>query len=91
MAKVIVTAQVQDAAKWEASFRTHHEIFRTYNLTAPVAYTVSGNEVAVCMETGNVDTFMQALSLPATTDAMASDGVKKETLKIHVLDKSLSV
>ena len=91
MAKVIITAQVQDGAKWEAAFHTHGDIFRTYGLTAPVAYTVAGNEVAMCMETSNLDTLMQAIGSQATQDAMAHDGVKKETVKIHALDKSLSV
>jgi hypothetical protein len=30
MPKVIVTAQVQDPVKWEAGFRTHGYLFRTY-------------------------------------------------------------
>ena len=30
MPNVIVTAQVQDPAKWEAGFRMHGELFRKY-------------------------------------------------------------
>ena len=30
MPKVILTAQVQDPVKWEAGFRTHGDLFRTY-------------------------------------------------------------
>jgi hypothetical protein len=34
MPKVILTAQVEDAAKWEAGFRTHGDVFRAYGLQA---------------------------------------------------------
>ena len=91
MAKVIITAQVQDGVKWEAAYRTHGDIFKTYGLTAPVAYTVAGNEVAMVLETSNLDTLMKALGSQTTADAMAGDGVKKETVKIYALDKSVSV
>jgi hypothetical protein len=30
MSKVVITAQVQDPVKWEAGFRTHRDVFRTY-------------------------------------------------------------
>ena len=36
MAMVIVTAQVQDPVKWEAGFRTHGDLFRTYSVRAPM-------------------------------------------------------
>ena len=39
-----MTAQVQDGAKWEASFRTHDDIFKKYGLLAPVEFPVSGND-----------------------------------------------
>jgi hypothetical protein len=53
MPKVVITAQVQDGVKWEANFRTHGDVFKTYNLRAPIQYTVAGNEVAICMEPEN--------------------------------------
>ena len=33
MAKVIVTAEVEDAAKWEEGFRTHGDLFRSQTTT----------------------------------------------------------
>ena len=81
MPKVIVTAQVQDPVKWEAGFRTHGDLFRTYTLRAPIHFTIAGNEVAICMEPGNLDTFRRAMESQATVDAMAFDGVKRETVK----------
>ena len=91
MPKVIITAQVQDPVKWEAGFRTHGDVFKTYTLRVPVQYTVSGNEVALCMEPENLDTFMRAMESQATAEAMASDGVKRETVKTFVLDKEVKV
>jgi hypothetical protein len=91
MPKVVITAQVQDGVKWEANFRTHGDVFKTYNLRAPIQYTVAGNEVAICMEPGNADAFMKTLETQATIDAMTFDGVKRETVKTHVLDKEMKV
>jgi hypothetical protein len=54
MSKVLVVAQVEDAAKWEASFRTHGNLFKTYGLKGPVEYGLSGNSAAVCLEPENV-------------------------------------
>jgi hypothetical protein len=41
MPKVILTAQVENAAKWEAGFKTHGDVFRTYGLLTPVDYTIN--------------------------------------------------
>jgi hypothetical protein len=89
MPKVILTAQVEDAAKWEAGFKTHGDVFRAYGLQAPVEYTVDGNQVAICMEPKDLKIFKEAMESKATADAMAFDGVKRETVKMFVLDKSL--
>ena len=91
MPMIIVTAQVQDPEKWEAGFRTHGDLFRTYNLHAPVRYAIAGNEVAVCMEPKNLDTLKQAIKSQATAEAMAFDGVKLETLKTFILDKEMKL
>lgn len=91
MAKVIVTAQVQDGVKWEKSFRTHVDLFKSYNPRGPVEFAVAGNEVAVCVEPEDVKTMVQSLQEQATIDAMTADGVKRDTVKVHILDKSLNV
>ena len=90
MPKVIVTAQVQDPVKWEAGFRTHGDLFRTYT-RAPIHFTIAGNEVTICMEPDNLDTFRRAMESQATVDAMASDGVKRETVKTLVLDREMKL
>ena len=89
MPRVLVVAQVEDGAKWEASFRTHGDIFKTYGLKGPAEYGVSGNTCAVCVEPENVQALLQKLQDPATADAMKADGVKRETVNVFVLDKQL--
>jgi hypothetical protein len=38
----------------------------------------------------DVDKYMEVLESPATAEAMSSDGVKRETVKVSVLDKEFS-
>jgi hypothetical protein len=91
MPKVIVTAQVQDPVKWEAGFRTHADLFRTLTVRAPIHFTMAGNEVAICMEPESLDTFRRVMESQATAEAMAFDGVKRETVKTFVLDKEMKL
>jgi hypothetical protein len=89
MAKIILTAQVEDAVKWEAGFQTHGDVFLTYNLQAPAQYAVTGKEIAICMEPRDLDAFKKAMESAATAKAMEFDGVKRETVKMFVLDKAV--
>ena len=91
MPKVIITVEVQDPAKWEAGFRSHVEVFRAYSVNAPISYTTSGNLAVVCMEVASIETMQQQMALPATADAMATDGLKRETFKMFVLDKQFTL
>ena len=40
MAKVIITAEVEDVAHWERNFRTHGDLFRSQTVTTPVGIAV---------------------------------------------------
>ena len=91
MPKVIITAQVQDSVKWEAGFRTHGDLFRSYTVSAPIHFSVDGNEVAICMEPENLDTFKKHIDSPATAASMDFDGVKRDTVKFHFLDKEMKL
>ncbi len=92
MPKVIVTAQVEDPVKWEEGFRTHSELFRSMTVTRPVIFsTIEGNEVAVCSEPEDLKTFMDVMDSPATAEAMEFDGVKRDTVRVFVLDKEFKV
>ena len=88
MTKVVVTAQVEDTVKWEEGFRTHSDLFRSQTITDPIDMGVTdNNEVAVCFEVANLDTFFQIMDSPATAEAMAVDGIVKDSVKVYVLDK----
>jgi len=87
MAKVIITAQVEDSAKWEEGFRTHGELLRS--MTSTVTYfTISkDNELTLYAEPNDVDKFLEVMDSPATEEAMVYDGVKRDTVKVSILDK----
>ena len=93
MPRIVVTAQVEDAVKWDKGLRTHGDIFRNnYTVTAPVSFAISeGNTVAVCFEPADVDKALEAINSPATAEAMTADGVKRDTVKVFVLDKEFKV
>jgi hypothetical protein len=87
MAKVIITAKVEDPIKWEEGFRTHGELFKRQTCVSPVHISIlDDNEVALIFDAENVDTFMQILDTEGPS-AMANDGVIRETVKIFVMDK----
>jgi len=87
MPRVIITAQVEDSAKWEEGFRTHGDLFRSQTVSRVDFATTDENEVAICLEPEDFDKFMEIFESPATEEAMAADGVKRETVKVYVLDK----
>ena len=88
MPRVIATAQVEDAAKWEEGFRTHGGLFRSQTVKTPIHFNVSAqNEVVICFEPDDVNKFLEILDTRATEEAMAFDGVKRDTVKVLVLDK----
>ena len=92
MPRVVVTSQVEDPVKWEKGFRTHGDLFRSQTVSVPITFgIVEGNQVAVCFEPKNLDTYMKILDSPATAEAMAFDGVKRETVKVYVLDKEFKL
>ena len=90
MARVIITAKVEDSAKWEEGFRTHGELLKS--MTSTVTYfTISkDNELTLYAEPDEVDKFLEVMDSPATAEAMAYDGVLRDTVKIAVLDKEFT-
>ena len=45
------------------------------------------NEVALYAEPSDIDTFLRMMQSPEIAEAMAGDGVKRETVKVYVLDR----
>jgi len=91
MPKVIVTAEVEDGASWEQKFRTHADLFRDQTVSEPVEFAVDGNDVTIQFEPADLDKWQEILDSDRTAQAMAHDGVKRDTVKIVVLDKKLEV
>jgi hypothetical protein len=88
MPTVIITADIEDAAKWETGFRTHGELFRSQTVNKPISFTVTElNQAVVLFEPDDLEKYMQVLDSPATAEAMDFDGIKRETVKVFVLDK----
>ncbi len=90
MARIIITAQVEDGAKWEEGFRTHGDLLRSMTSTATYFSISKDNEVTLYADVDDVDKYMEVLESPATVEAMNSDGVKRDTVKVSVLDREFS-
>lgn len=91
MTKVLITGQVENSAKWEAGFRSHVDLFKAMSITKLEFTTTATNDVAICGETSDLNKYMEIFNSPATAEAMAFDGVKRDTVKVFVLDKELKV
>ena len=91
MAKVIATIEVEDGNKWEEGFQTHGDLFRSQTISRPISFSVDGNAVTILFEPEDLDTYLKILDSEETHKAMAFDGVKRETVKIAVLDKEFKV
>ena len=91
MSRVIVTAQVEDSTEWEKGFRTHGELFNDYTSKAIHFAVTDENEVAIHWEVDDLENFLELMESPATAEAMESDGVKRETVKVYVLDKEFDL
>jgi hypothetical protein len=91
MAKVIITAKVEDPAKWEKGFRTHGQLFKEYTSTAIHFAVTDENEIAICWEVQDLSRFLELVDSPKTVEAMEFDGVKRDTVKSFVLDKEFKL
>ncbi len=90
MPRVIITAQVEDGAKWEEGFRTHGDLLRSMTSTVTHFSVSAENEVALYAEPTDLAKYMEVLESPATADAMGIDGVIQDTVKVYVLDREFS-
>jgi hypothetical protein len=87
MAKIIITAEVENAADWERGFRTHGDLFRDQTIHTVDFNVTSDNEVGLVFECQDLDKCLELMDTPATEEAMKFDGVKRDTVKVFVLDK----
>jgi hypothetical protein len=92
MPKVVVTAQIEDPVKWEEGFRTHGELFRRQTVSKPIEFSIlEGNRVACCFEPEDLDTYLELLDSSETAEAMAFDGIDRDTVQVYVLDQEFRV
>ena len=87
MTRVLVTAQIEDAAKWEEGFRTHGELLKSMTATSSHYAITDGTHVAVYTEVEDKAKCLEVLESEATAEAMSVDGIKRDTVKVFVLDK----
>ena len=90
MPRVIITAKVEDSTQWERGFRTHGELLGTMSQSVTWFTATRDNEVVLYSEPENLDTYMEVLESEETRDAMALDGILRDTVKVYVLDKEFS-
>ena len=94
MPKVVVTAQVQDPVQvGEGRSDARGASSGVRPITKPINFaTIAGNhDRGLRWSPADLDTFMKGLDSPATAEAMAFDGVKRETVRVFVLDKEFKV
>ena len=91
MSRAIITAKVENSAAWENGFRSHAELFNDYTATAIYFTATDENEVAILWEVTDMDRFLELLDAPETAEAMAYDGVNRESVKVYVLDKEIDL
>jgi hypothetical protein len=90
MSQVILTAQVEDATSWENAFRTHSDMFKAARL-GTIHYTIEdSNLVVMSVDVEDVGAYLDFMKSQQTQNAMKNDGVKRDTVKVHILDKELS-
>lgn len=88
--RIVVTAEVEDTAKWEQGFRTHGDLLRSMSLSESF-YGIDddSNHIAVYSEPDNLEQYMSVLESQATADAMESDGIDRDTVNVFVLDNKV--
>ncbi len=91
MATVIITAQADDLAKWEAGFQTHVDLFRKYTATSVRYGSTDENELAIIWEVQDPDVMLSQLELEETATAMEFDGIRRDTVKVYVVDKVIDL
>ena len=87
MAMVLITCQVEDAEEWERQFRTHGELFRQQTISRVDIGHAEDDHVAGVFHVADLDAYMEILESPETAEAMENDGVKRDTVKVFVLDR----
>jgi hypothetical protein len=66
-------------------------MFKGQGVTSPVLIGISDdNEVALYEEVDDISVIRDNLEAPETIEAMTNDGVRRDTVKLFVLDKDFA-
>jgi hypothetical protein len=87
MHRIVALLDIDDAAKFEAGFRTRGELFRRQTIRSYHYKITDDNRVAVFGEVDDLDKYQEILASDETARAMAEDGVNRETVQLWVLDR----
>lgn len=94
MPRVVLTAKVDDSAGWEETFRSHGDLFRQLWGNRPVPdfhiTTTDANDAVLYFEVDDLEHYLAIQERPEIAEAMEKDGVKRDTVNIYVLDKTVS-
>ena len=89
MHRIVLTAQVEEPVEWEKRFRTHGDLFRSMGTNVTYFGVGDDNVVAIYIEVPDLKRYFELLQSEDTVDAMKSDRVLRDTVKVFVLDKEL--
>lgn len=92
MPMIIATGQCKDAKRWEKGFRSHADLFRLQSVVSPIQFSVNDNNYfAILFEAEDLEKYQDILESDATADALASDGVVFDSIKVFLLDRELDI
>jgi hypothetical protein len=94
MAKIVTIAEVEDRAKWEASFASRSGFFsemgKSIGLQSPVFFgSNDDNRVVVIEDVTDPQKALDALRDPETAEAMKRDGVRIDSVQNFIADRQV--
>ena len=93
MPRVVLTAKVEDAARWDEAFRSNGDLFRELWGGRPVPdfhlTTTDDNDAVLYFEVEDLDHYFALQETPEIAEAMERDGVKPDSVNIYVLDQTV--
>ena len=90
MPRVIFTAQVENSEKWEKGYRTHGELLKKYDhCRSPTLQRRKRMKLPSMRNPKIWTSSLRFLNLRLQQRLWLNDGVKRETVKVYVLDKEI--
>ncbi len=94
MPRLVMVGEVEDSTAWEERFRSHarlfSELFSDLDMNV-IHFTVTDDgRFVLHSEPSDLDRYFELVESPEIQAAMVEDGVKRETVEIHILDKEFA-